>query len=83
VGIMAAVTGTPPQMGSSVYIMIDRPWAPPLRVDALAEMVSCESKGDDLHVCYFRFSAIHEADRDSIDEYVASGSELIKKLRRL
>lgn len=81
-GLMAAIDGNPPPAGKPLYVMIDRPWDPTLRVDALAELISSEKKGDNIHICYLRFTSIHEKDKDAIDDYLARSSTIIEKIKR-
>ncbi|MDH5756227.1 MAG: hypothetical protein OEZ55_06130 [Nitrospinota bacterium] len=81
-GLMAAITGAPPPQNVPILISIDRPWEPPLRVDTLAEMASAEKKEGGLHMCYFRFTAIHEEDKDNISEYIARSADIFDKIQR-
>ncbi|MDH5637028.1 MAG: hypothetical protein OEZ04_00885, partial [Nitrospinota bacterium] len=81
-GLVAAIEGSAPDQGIPVLISIDRPWEPPLRVDAMAEMTSSEVKGGAVNICYFRFTAINQADRDAIDLYVARASDIFDRIQR-
>ena len=81
-GLVAAIEGHAPAQGLPVFISIDRPWEPPLRVDAMAEMTSSEIKGGAVNICYFRFTAINQKDKDAIDLYVARASDIFDRIQR-
>lgn len=70
----------PMDEGASALIVVDRPWIPPLRFQAVAEAEGSRESAD-MTVTAFRLTTISPGGREGITAYLSSLAESFKRLK--